>query len=327
MKTVHTPEMVAHLWANQSQAVARNSGGSFFFEGPTIYSYGSHFPIARIVEHNGRKVVLFTSRGYSMTTSRHIAEARSACRHLDRVTVYDPRDTPAGSLARLDGEVDELVRRVPEKRKGASQAKAIRELQALLYQRNHLALTFGLAPMRLSPVDFESEIKAIARRETLRVANAKRRATHANKKRLAELVDKYGPLASWPQRWREGHQVPSRYQWESWTGSPMPCLLRPTGDAAEFVQGHKLTTLETSWGVTVPLDHAHRIYRLWARLQGKVPPEGWVNRGDSQEGQVGAFRVDRIDACGTIWAGCHTITADEVRGFGARMGWEGASNA
>lgn len=42
--------------------------GHLYTEGDTIYSYGPHFPIARIV---GDKKVIFTKRGYSMTTSHH----------------------------------------------------------------------------------------------------------------------------------------------------------------------------------------------------------------------------------------------------------------
>ena len=49
---VYPSDMVAHLWANKSQDSARESGGRFYFVGDTIYSYGSHFPIARHVENS-----------------------------------------------------------------------------------------------------------------------------------------------------------------------------------------------------------------------------------------------------------------------------------
>ena len=48
-KIVVSPETVAHLWANQVQQEAKNSNRSFYFYGPSIYSYGSHFEIARHV--------------------------------------------------------------------------------------------------------------------------------------------------------------------------------------------------------------------------------------------------------------------------------------
>lgn len=86
MKKVVTADMVAHLWAHRTQDEARNAGGNFYFRQSTIYSYGSHFPIARFVmgkDHH--EVVLFTTRTYSNTTSKHLYMVRSAIRHLANV--------------------------------------------------------------------------------------------------------------------------------------------------------------------------------------------------------------------------------------------------
>ena len=41
---------IPHLWAHQTQDEARNGTASFYFRGATIYSYGSHFPIATHVK-------------------------------------------------------------------------------------------------------------------------------------------------------------------------------------------------------------------------------------------------------------------------------------
>jgi len=65
MRTVYPADMVAHLWAHKSQDYARNPGHNFYFHGDTIYSYGSHFPVARHVTRRGRSAVLFTTRSYS----------------------------------------------------------------------------------------------------------------------------------------------------------------------------------------------------------------------------------------------------------------------
>ncbi len=59
-------KQVAHLWANQSKQSAK--GSNFYFEGNTIYSYGRHFPIAKIMNEN---LIFFTTRKYSNTTSKH----------------------------------------------------------------------------------------------------------------------------------------------------------------------------------------------------------------------------------------------------------------
>ena len=70
MRHVYPNHEIPHLWVHQSQDEARNSTGSFYFEGPTIYSYGSHFPIARYVTNErGERAILFTTAHHSVTTS------------------------------------------------------------------------------------------------------------------------------------------------------------------------------------------------------------------------------------------------------------------
>lgn len=72
MKIVHSPDMVAHLWANKGQDNARNAGHNFYFTGPALYSYGSHYVIGAHLE-NGR--ILWNDAGYSNSTARHTTHA------------------------------------------------------------------------------------------------------------------------------------------------------------------------------------------------------------------------------------------------------------
>lgn len=75
MKKVVDSRQVAHLWANKSQDEARNSGGNLYFNGPAIYSYGSHFVIAAHLD-NGDVVINDESR--SNTTSKQQCYVRNA---------------------------------------------------------------------------------------------------------------------------------------------------------------------------------------------------------------------------------------------------------
>ncbi len=72
MKTVHSSDMVAHLWANRSQDAARTAGQNFYFTGPVLYSYGSHFVIGAHLD-DGR--ILWNDATYGNTTSRHQTHA------------------------------------------------------------------------------------------------------------------------------------------------------------------------------------------------------------------------------------------------------------
>lgn len=74
---------IAHMWAHQTQPDARTSRNNFFYDGDTIYSYGRHFPIAKHVEFNGVKAILFTLDSYSVTTAKHIHTVLHACNHMN----------------------------------------------------------------------------------------------------------------------------------------------------------------------------------------------------------------------------------------------------
>ena len=69
--------MVAHLWANEKQESAH--GSNFYFEGESIYSYGRHFEVGRIVRNKrGEKAYLINDTYYSSTTSKHQYYVREA---------------------------------------------------------------------------------------------------------------------------------------------------------------------------------------------------------------------------------------------------------
>jgi hypothetical protein len=86
MKKVLNADNVAHTWAYQSQNEARTPNNSFYFYNKTIYSYGSHFPIAKhITNSKGENKILFTTRSYSNTTSKHIAVVKRSIPNRENI--------------------------------------------------------------------------------------------------------------------------------------------------------------------------------------------------------------------------------------------------
>lgn len=58
-----------------------------YFEGPTIFSYGSHFPIAtHVTNARGERAVIFTRETYSVTTQKHMS-----CDHIGEYPEGKPR--------------------------------------------------------------------------------------------------------------------------------------------------------------------------------------------------------------------------------------------
>lgn len=87
MRNVVSNSEVAHLWAQERQQSARNPQDNFYFNRATIYSYGSHFPIAQHYRLNGGDhKILYTTQGYSSTTAKHLNEVSGAIPgYIDRI--------------------------------------------------------------------------------------------------------------------------------------------------------------------------------------------------------------------------------------------------
>ena len=137
MKHVFTDiSTIAHLWANQLQEDARNGGwGNFYFKGDTIYLYGSHFPIAKHVEFNGKKAVLFTTRSYSNTTSSHISVVRQSCRHKNVIYCQNPDNSKEQNINDYIYRIEEVAKNLPRARKPEIYLQKINEIinEAKLY--------------------------------------------------------------------------------------------------------------------------------------------------------------------------------------------------
>lgn len=83
MKTVFSNQELFHIYASGAQNHGRSANGNVYFENGVLYSYGKHFPIA--LKYRGK--YLFTNDSYSVTTSKHVSQARSALRHREVISL------------------------------------------------------------------------------------------------------------------------------------------------------------------------------------------------------------------------------------------------
>ena len=87
-KVFQNPDMVAHVFASRTQQEGRTSNKNIFFEGNTIYSYGSHFPIATFIkDKKGKEIVLFNDETCSQTTGSHQRAVAGAYSHYTTIEV------------------------------------------------------------------------------------------------------------------------------------------------------------------------------------------------------------------------------------------------
>lgn len=115
MAQVFSNDMVAHVWAQQRQPSGRSHNGNFYFEGRTLYSYGTHYPVG-IFAAVGGPVFLNSSKSSVTTEGKHKGPARRAVRHLERL--YLPElDEVADVIGRAGRNGGRLPADAPEHHK------------------------------------------------------------------------------------------------------------------------------------------------------------------------------------------------------------------
>jgi hypothetical protein len=295
---------VCHYWANKVQS--QGACGNIFFEGPTIYSYGHHFPMARFTgEHvsDGREIVLMTTDTYSSTTSGHMSMLRQAVNRTTSFVLDVPDVAPpvnhGKNLASFQERIDRIVDELRRCRQGVSyRLNRIDHLSsdAVVYQCAFMGRTewFGPSPCTL-PSDFQSIVnKAREREQRKNELDEKKSAAMRAAREERELLELLG-IGEKIEAWRAGKSVSLPWQ--------LPVMLRLNGD-----------TVETSKGARVPLRDAEKLYRFAQQYAG-------TSYQSSEPFKIGVYTLDRLDADGTIHAGCHTIGPEEINRFAKERGW------
>lgn len=332
VRYVWNTSMVAHLWANQSQSSARNSGGNFYFDGPTIYSYGRHFPIATIHERKGRTLILFNPTTYSSTTNRHQSLAYQSCGQFASVecpkqfvNVYSASvETPkrvsdhAENLEYFAKSIVDLTQLAMASRLGREWSRVTQQVR----DANTYCEFWGLRKRFVEPTSKEItdrkqwQVEANKRHE----ANEKLRRERQEKKWVEENERRRLANEKWeaerPQReaqekieneerirkWLAGESVVLPYSCQS------PIMLRIRG-----------SRIETSQGAIVELSDAMRLLPLIRSGREWHPTRDTYGR-ISETIQIGDFQLDRIDTNGDIQIGCHFIKREEMERLAQTIG-------
>ncbi len=335
---------IPHLWAHKVQENARNPQGNLYFDGDTIFSYGSHFPIARHVVDNPTKknpkpVILLTTRSWSVTTSGHISAVRSAIpKDVPVFHVSNPALSPRESLACYVSAVEENAKSANERKMETTRNEDVQRALSLIAECKAFCKFFGLKLptfAKLPKIDAEKlarQKQAIEDRQKAR--DAKRRAESE-----AWVAQRQAERKEWENsgicQHTPRHEYHSKYNCdcmredEEWiaksakiiaawrNGDPqarlrdpwnLPVMLRiRTFGADENVQ-HAVAMVETSRGAQVPVSHAIR----GLRFVRAVVARGEAFQTNGKTFHLGHYKIDRIDVDGTLHAGCHVISLAEI---------------
>jgi hypothetical protein len=140
-----TQNEVAKRWINQSKESGRAS--ALFFEGPVIYSWGKHFPIARLLPCGA---VLFNETSRSNSTSNHQGVVRHVAKEhrifsVGMEVLYAPGPVHLQDYQRRIANVVANI-----KRKRGHLGFYLEHVQRLISEANSFIGYFGLLELKLT---------------------------------------------------------------------------------------------------------------------------------------------------------------------------------
>jgi hypothetical protein len=302
LKKVFPTQEVIHKWANETQAEGRNAQGNVFFDGKSLYSYGSHYEMGRHVSgRKGEKVVFLNDEPSSVTTEKHKSWAGSSVPG-DRVSFQVISFEKLGvNLLYIMGNCKKYLESANRARQNKlyllNRAKKEKEL-SIKY--------FGLFSDRLQ-LDTVKLYKAFLRKwdekqfqldildgqAKKEKADEKERVNREASAKKYELlrIERAKEEVENLQKWKDGENVATRFSYTRLA------FLRVKGDQ-----------VETSQGARVSIKGAKVLYKLI--LAGKeiraFDLEGFKVLGLTDEGQ-------------SLKVGCHVVALSEIHRIGEEL--------
>lgn len=239
-KGAFSPDMCIHMWAQQTQAWGTSNKGNVYFKGDELYSYGSHYMIARFVETSGgATAVLFNNKSYSVTTTRHTSRAWGAS---SQYAQFDVENNCADSKVEHKANLVGLLIVASEKLKSAKRARSNADWKARDYSQAVQAAK-QYADLFVGPKTAENiSEEDLGPVLTLALDTIKK----VNKKAITD--------------WRNGLNVQLAHN--------VPCMLRVSKSGSD---------IQTSQFASFPIEHAKRTWPLINRAKAKG---GWTSNSD-----------------------------------------------
>jgi hypothetical protein len=282
MKKVVNNETVAHLWANEQQAEANSPNRSFYFCYDTIFSYGSHFPIAKHITNNkGEKGILFTTRSYSNTTAKHISDTLHAIPYKESI-IYciNPNFNPSENLSKWDLDITAIFLKLAKAKKPE---KYLTELSYLNYQIKKYCSFMGVDIPEAIKVKLEITTKA----ESIEAANKANEIKAANEAKKAKEQE--------AENKKQLKKFRNFERYSFW-------------DGYAYLRYNKETNrIETSQRIEIPVEAAKRLYHTIKQgLKDRI-----LNNPKTANLKILDYWVKNVQT-DFIEVGCHRIEMKEI---------------
>ena len=299
MKKVFDNRQCAHIWAQQNQEEGRSNNGNMFFHGPTIYSYGYHFPIASFVTPD---TVFINSDRYSVSTGKQQGYVAYAVNHKQRLYVTtrvmkafaDEKEFgKATQKALSDSAIIEAKIHIEKAAKRKARKFAANDLlsaQGVIERTEHIFTFFDAQP----PREFRDFKKSITSDDVQVVIAAEK--SRLDKEEKARLKREKAAQEKLNQ---------SCILWTQFKEHDMP--VHQAKKVFMRINGNEI---ETSKGAKFPVTHAKKAFTA-IRAYKENNALFDVGRGNKSI-KLGHFTIDKIHPNGDVIAGCHFVEWDEI---------------
>lgn len=274
MKRVfNTSAEVAHLWAHQVQDDARCRNASF--EGFKFYSHST--VIAQIRRNDmGRELVLISDYNYSATTTKHKGDVFRTASHMKIISVAEPtailsdHDVNYRAFLRRHEDITDLASRARQ-RKGQYLSQANNIAKDMADYAEFFSLEWNI------PNKDKSAIELLAAYEVWREQEDQKRRV----KRAAEEAEGMA-------KWLAGEDT--RFTFHE-------MRLRIKGDE-----------IQTSYGATIPIEHAVKVWPLLHRAHNSGKP---LLPSPERSIHLGHYKLNSFEN-DVLTVGCHRIPYSEL---------------
>lgn len=351
-KVFSSHSMVAHVWAQQTQEHGR--GKNMFFEGPAIYSWGKHWPIAFFIDQRCPRLlemlkarVIVNTESRSVSTRQHTGEVTGAlhglhgayriddCRLVSELIHIQSDFMDAGTADERMIEaicdyhlkkaryyatrVTELLEKYKSYKKSPAKFR-----EALGEERDNIDL-FNKYREYASAWYKDNDPKQTCPQEHdklwkelneyIRARDEAKEAAKEKKRQERERV---------LQEMREKTKDAFVFALDAWRrGIPSSDMMYEERQALHYHMDdttrvcYKNGKIHTSRGADVPLEHAkHMIKMLKQAIREKENRPYSPSHLLHPHVRVGHFTVETVDLeQRTIKIGCHTLTFDEINDF------------
>ena len=281
-----------HVFAQRVQDRGRSSN-VFFEEKDTAYSYGRHFPLAKFYDRKGKTVVLINNTSYSVTTSKHQSQARSALSHYMQIEVRNPeiyRNDHKENLAYFEKRILEYSTKAQKAVKNGKHYLSMEK--RWIDEGNKYIEFFGIRRKPFKSLFNTKQVKELIEKQRIESAEERKAKREREERERKENEENR-------QLWLLG-------EYNGWKSIYGPIMLR-LKDAE---------TVETSKGATFPLSHA----KLALHKIRQCVKNGTAWHRNGSEIRLATFHIDSINEQGTVKAGCHTVEYTEIERFAQSVG-------